>query len=125
MHGHADAAKDNRMDQWEYWPTFLEARADRKDVKAFLNAHLPHIKKYPRYMAESMIPELNHLGDQGWELVHMEPVQDVGRKGEVMFDGEGLHWSNVYFCVFKRRKPAPEPEPPPPSTPLMPDDDIS
>ena len=53
-----------------------------------------------------MMPELDKLGDQGWELVHMEPVAKVGSKGDVMVGGESSNWSNAYFCVLKRRKPA-------------------
>jgi hypothetical protein len=53
-----------------------------------------------------MIPELNSLGDQGWEMVHMEPIGAVGKKGDVGFiAGDAMaRWSNSYFCVFKRQK---------------------
>lgn len=53
-----------------------------------------------------MIPELNSLGDQGWEMVHMEPIGTVGKKGDVGFiAGDAMaRWSNSYFCVFKRQK---------------------
>jgi hypothetical protein len=50
-----------------------------------------------------MIPQLNKLGKEGWELVHMEPVPRVGGKEDVQFDQ--YSWSNTYFCVFKRREP--------------------
>jgi len=92
------------MDEWEYLPTFIKANVKSKDTKAFLKEQLPDVKKPPRYVAESMMPELDELGSQGWELVHMEPVADVGKKGDVLFDGGGRQWSNTYFCVFKRCK---------------------
>lgn len=109
------------MDQWEYLPTYIEANAKSKEIREFLKARMPDTKKPPRYMAEAMMPELNELGRQGWELVHMEPVAAVGGKGDVLFDGGGRHWSNVYFCVFKRLRPAapppnPRPAGPPPTT---------
>lgn len=97
------------MDQWEYLPIFVEANARDKEIKSFLQERIPDLKKPPRYMSESMIPKLNELGAQGWELVHMEPVAGVGKKGDVLFDG-GLQWSNVYFCVFKRRRPTQPPQ---------------
>ena len=50
-----------------------------------------------------MIPELNTLGEQGWELVHMQPLERVGKTGDVRM-GDGGNWTNVYFCVFKRRR---------------------
>jgi hypothetical protein len=54
-----------------------------------------------------MAPILNKLGEDGWELVHMEPVSAVGSNGDVGFQHGGsasfTTWSNVYFCVFKRK----------------------
>jgi len=92
------------MEQWEYWPTFIEASAKDKEMKEFLRNSVPDLKKPPRYLAEAMMPKLNELGAQGWELVHMEPVAGLGDKGDVLFAGDSREWSNVYFCVFKRRK---------------------
>lgn len=54
-----------------------------------------------------MIPELNEFGQDGWELVRMEPVGGVGKNGDVSFTrgyGTLTAWSNAYFCVFKRRR---------------------
>lgn len=93
------------MDQWEYLPTYLEANASKKEVKQFLKNRLD-VKRPSRYMPEAMMPQLNELGAQGWELVHMEPVARVGKKGDVLFANIGRHWSNVYFCVFKRMRQA-------------------
>ncbi len=94
------------MSQWEYLPTFITAEVKSKEMREFLADHMDNKKKRPpRYTPESMIPELNKLGDQGWELLHMEPVTGVGNKGDVLFDGIGVRWSNTYFCVFKRMKP--------------------
>ncbi|MBC7813947.1 MAG: hypothetical protein H7175_22525, partial [Burkholderiales bacterium] len=36
-----------------------------------------------------------------------------GSKGDILFSGEDRVWSNIYFCVFKRRKGSPNPPPPP------------
>lgn len=96
------------MEQWEYLPTFIEANAKSKEMREFLKTRFPDTKKPPRYMVEAMLPELNELGAQGWELVHMEPVAGVGGKGDVLFE-TSHRWSNVYFCVFKRRRPTQQP----------------
>lgn len=88
-------------EKWEYLSTFMEARANSKEIKEFIKQEFD-IKKPARYAPESMIPELNRLGEDGWELVHMEPVARVGSKGDVRFEND--RWSNTYFCVFKRRK---------------------
>jgi len=93
-------------EQWEYLSKFIRASAKSKEVKEFLTQKWPAWKNPPAYTPEAMIPELNTLGEQGWELVHMEPVQKVGGKGDV-FMGDGGNWTNAYFCVFKRRRPAP------------------
>lgn len=97
------------MEQWEYMPTYIEANATKKDIKQFLKDKFGK-KRPPRYMVESLMPELNRLGAEGWELVHMEPVSKLGSKGDVLF-GAGYRWSNVYFCVFKRRKHLPDATP--------------
>jgi hypothetical protein len=91
------------MEQWEYLPTYIEANAKDKKLKEFLKQQIPDKKKPPRYSPEAMMPALDELGQQGWELLHMEPVAGTGNKGDVLFGG-GRQWSNVYFCVFKRRK---------------------
>lgn len=95
------------MEQWEYMPTYLKAEATTKEIKTFLKDQNPDQRRFPRYTAQALIPELNELGTQGWELVHMEPVPGLGNKGDVKFNGSGNEWSNVYFCVFKRRKNIP------------------
>ena len=95
------------MEQWEYLTTFVEANANTKETKEFIKQRFD-VKKPARYAPEAMIPELNKLGEQGWELFHMEPVAGVGNKGDVRFDNG--YWSNTYFCVFKRRKPGSVPQ---------------
>lgn len=95
------------MEKWEYLPKFIQADASDKTMRQYVKANAPKTdskKKPPRYTPEAMMPELNELGDQGWELVHMEPVANVGNKGDVLFEGNMRQWSNTYFCVFKRRR---------------------
>ncbi|MDX1991328.1 MAG: hypothetical protein SF029_03005 [bacterium] len=95
------------MPKWEYLTKFCEANAKDKHTRDFLKQNFS-VKRPPAFTPESMIPELNALGEDGWELVHMEPVARVGSNGDVLFDGSGSHWSNIYFCVFKRQKAEPE-----------------
>lgn len=89
-------------EQWEYLTRFVEAKANNKEVREFIKEEFD-VKRPKRYAPESMIPELNKLGEEGWEMIHMEPLAKVGGKGNVRFDPYA--WSNTYFCVFKRRKP--------------------
>jgi hypothetical protein len=88
------------MEQWEYLTLFLEANARKKETKQFIKETFD--KKAKPHSPEAMIPELNKLGAEGWELVHMEPVPHLGNKEDVQFDP--YRWSNNYFCVLKRRK---------------------
>jgi hypothetical protein len=92
------------MEQWEYLSKFIKADVKNAGVSDFLKRFRPNWKNPPVYTPEAMMPELDDLGAMGWELVHMEPVARVGKKGDIFF-GSG-EWSNSYFCVFKRRKPA-------------------
>lgn len=91
------------MEQWEYFTTYLEANVKGRDKRKLLQKKFGK-RKIPRYMVESLLPELNELGEEGWELIHMEPVPAVGRRGNVLFLGTSRRWSNTYFCVFKRQK---------------------
>jgi hypothetical protein len=86
------------MAQWEYLTIFVEARATDKQMKHFIRENFD--KKARKHSPESMIPELNDLGRDGWEMIHMEPLPRVGGKEDVLFDTN--NWSSTYFCVFKR-----------------------
>jgi hypothetical protein len=94
------------MEKWEYLTRFVQADIKNPGVKEFFQQYRPNWKNPPQYTPETMMPELDELGNQGWELVHMEPVARAGKKGDVLFTGGSGEWSNTYFCVFKRRKPA-------------------
>ena len=90
------------MEQWEYLTCFLQAEVSSKETKEFIEERFK--KRARRYSPESLIPELNQLGAAGWELIHMEPVQRVGKQDDVLTGGSYV-WSSSYFCVFKRRLP--------------------
>lgn len=89
-------------ESWEYLTKFVTASTRSSGVLDFLKRYRPDWKKIPEHTPEAMMPELDALGEQGWELVHMEPVASVGKKGDIMFSN--TVWSSTYFCVFKRRK---------------------
>jgi hypothetical protein len=89
------------MEQWEYLTLFLRATTRDRKTREYIRSRFN--KKARSYSPESLIPELDRLGAEGWELVHMEPVGRVGGKEDVMLDPGS--WTNRYFCVLKRRKP--------------------
>lgn len=89
------------MEKWEYQTRFFEAKVNSDQIKSFVESSFN--KKAKRHSPEAMIPELNALGAEGWEIIHMEPVARVGGKEDVRMADGG--WSSTYFAVLKRRKP--------------------
>ncbi len=91
------------MEQWEYFTTFVWA--DLNIHKNDFVAMFPDVENTPLYDPRTMIPELDSLGKQGWELVHMEPVI-VGKNHDICMGSTEQTsvrpWTNAYFCVFKR-----------------------
>ena len=82
---------------WQYKTIFAYADADRvQDQLSQFTA-----ETLPKYAPQALIPELDALGNEGWELVHMQPVY-TGAKGDVLVHGSERLWSSAYFCVFKR-----------------------
>ncbi len=93
--------KGKTVMQWEYQTIFVQAEARLEE--AFLQELRDWKEGIPLHTPEAMIPRLNSYGEQGWELVHMQPV-GIGSKGDILMqDGSGSRfWSYTYFCVFKR-----------------------
>jgi hypothetical protein len=62
------------------------------------------------------MPQLNKLGEQGWELVSATPYV-VGDNEDVGFGiagAGGTRWTNKYVCFFKRPR-----VPRPPTSPIQ------
>jgi hypothetical protein len=92
-------------EKWEYLTKFMWASIENEGAREYIQGAWPGWQP-AKYSPETMIPELNAYGNEGWELVHMEPVGGAGKNRDVGFiAGEAIpRWSNVYFCVFKRKK---------------------
>lgn len=88
------------MPQWEYYTMHLKAEAQYE--LPFLETLRDWKEGIPQFTPEALIPRLNAMGEQGWELIRIEPVI-VGSKADVLVSGERT-WTNTYFCVFKRQK---------------------
>jgi hypothetical protein len=90
--------------EWEYLTTFIQA--DAKQEEHFLHEYKDWKGDIPQHAPESLMPRLDHLGQQGWELVSMQPVY-VGQKQDILMQDAGSgsrSWTSTYFCVFKRAK---------------------
>jgi hypothetical protein len=94
------------VEQWEYWTGFFWANIDDNGVREYTKKRWPNWN-VPKFAPQTMMPKLNDYGKEGWELIHMEPVRAVGDNQDVLFQSGGditkKDWSNVYFCVFKRK----------------------
>lgn len=86
------------MQQWEYYTTFLQA--DAKNEAEFLEELRDWKEGIPQHTPEALIPRLNALGEQGWEMLQILPVNS-GAKGDVI---NPSIWTHTYFCAFKRPK---------------------
>lgn len=88
------------MQAWEYQTLFVQAEAEREML--FLMESRSWKEGVPRNTPEAMIPQLNALGAEGWELVQMQPVV-VGRNADVLIHSDNSSkWTSTCFCVFKR-----------------------
>ncbi|MEI6043257.1 MAG: hypothetical protein WCS37_02580 [Chloroflexota bacterium] len=91
----------SNYERWEYYTEFVETEASKQTE--FLQRKYPN-KTFPKFAVQAAIPRLNELGDEGWELLHMEPVP-LGTNADVRFLGGDVNtYTHTYFCVFKRRK---------------------
>lgn len=91
--------------KWQYMTVFVKAEAER--AMDFLLEKWDWKSGVPRNTPESMIPRLDALGEDGWELISMQPVM-VGSNADVLVQDAGSGsrtWTSSYFCVFKRPKP--------------------
>jgi hypothetical protein len=86
---------------WEHLIVYLEADAQQQEP--FLQQTWPG-ECFPKFAAQALIPPLDYSGQQGWELVSIQPVV-VGDKGDILInDGRSGAWTSTYLCVFKRPK---------------------
>ena len=89
------------MERWEYFTTFISA--EMEGVYAADEPLIP-FGDHPTYSPYALIPELNQYGEKGWELVEIRPVI-AGRNHDFMVHPNNMvHWSNTFFCAFKRRR---------------------
>ena len=90
-------------EQWEYLTRFMYANTENEGAMEYYFDTFPG-NKPKKYAPETMIPEMDELGRQGWELVHMQPVGAVGKNRDVGFiAGEGMpRWSNSATSLGSR-----------------------
>lgn len=93
------------MQKWEYLTCFLSAEANNQ--KEYLKKRWPEQTYFAKHAPQSLIPMLDNYGDEGWELISMQPValgQNEDVKTHTGTGGSGGRdtWVSSYLCVFKR-----------------------
>lgn len=84
---------------WEHYLELIDA--DAQQQAEIVQPFYPP-GSVPRYAIQAILPRLNHLGEQGWELVQVQPVM-VGKNGDVLINGAmSEKWTRTYLCVFRR-----------------------
>lgn len=97
------------MQKWEYLTVFFHAEAEKQLEE--LKQRFPSEKNFLPFSPRALVPQLEKYGEEGWELVSIEPVF-MGERGDILlfpqtgWAQQGLHnpWTHTYFCAFKRPK---------------------
>ena len=87
------------METWEYFTTTFKADTDQFPVP--LVDGVPR-QDYPQHAVQSLIPQLNEFGSQGWEMVSIQLVGENPKKGKMQLASTGFE-TETYFVTFKRR----------------------
>ena len=88
---------------WEHHVEYIQAETHSQQHQATVAAYYPG-QKVPLYAVQAILKRINELGEQGWELVQLEPVE-VGKNGDIRIGGgESSRWTSTYLCAFKRLK---------------------
>ena len=95
------------MIKWEYRTTILGADIDAKGVREYLRDIYPNWNNVPKYDIKTVEAQLDHWGKNGWELIHIEPISEVGKNGDILFTYLDVTigpivWRKLFLCVFKR-----------------------
>lgn len=91
------------MEKWEYRTEFVFANIENKSIMNYFKEKYPNWKNPSKFAPETMELYLNQQGEEGWEVISLEPVR-IGKNSDVFFTGSYEGYSNVYFCAMKRRK---------------------
>ncbi len=93
----------NETEKWEYFCNVYEADISNPGVQEYIKQKIPNWK-CPTHWPITLNPYLNKLGEEGWELLQIEPVFMkenglVERTTRSLFD----ETTNRYLCTFKRK----------------------
>jgi hypothetical protein len=90
------------QEKWEYTVVVLNASIETPGAREYVSKRWPKWTGLRACSPETLSPELNAYGKDGWELVKLDPVGFTGSM-EVEFPGQSRQITNSYLCVFRRR----------------------
>ena len=94
------------MTHWEYLVrVFFSDKEDEVAVSYILQNYPERDwKVLPKYDLLSLEAWLNQCGSEGWELVRLETVDELGKNGDLGYAYPELRtWRSKFLCVFKRQ----------------------
>lgn len=94
------------MTQWQYLVRVFAADKEDEAVINYLQQEYPERswKELPKYDPLTLEAWLNVCGQEGWELVSVEPVEKLGANGDIgnIYPPSTYSWRRSFLCVFKR-----------------------
>jgi hypothetical protein len=94
------------MTQWEYLTRVFVLDKEDEVAIDYIQSEYPDRdwKELPKYDVLTLEAWLNKCGEEGWELVRLEAVDALGKKGDVgmVYPDAYPAYRHRYLCVFKR-----------------------
>lgn len=93
------------MEKWEYMTILISSDAKERGAHEWFKQTFPADKPDPRrYDPRFLKRKLDQWGEQGWEVIHIQPVYAGMNRDILVGFGDRLEWTCEYFCVMKRKK---------------------
>lgn len=94
------------MERWEYLVRVFELDKEDEVVVDYVTREYPDIswKEMPKHDPLTLEAWLNKCGEEGWELIAMEPADKQGKKGEIglTYQSATYTYRRIFLCVFRR-----------------------
>lgn len=93
------------MTRWEYLTRVFVLNKEDEVVIDYVMREYPDRdwKELPKFDILALEAWLNKCGEEGWELMSLEPVDSLGKNGDLGFVYTEINtWRSKYLCVFKR-----------------------
>lgn len=94
------------MARWEYLVRVFTLDKDDEVAIDYVQREYPdrNWKELPKYDPLTLEAWLNRCGEEGWELVSLEPAEAQGKQGDIgrTYSSGSYNWARYYLCVFKR-----------------------